>query len=66
MTESARIVPFQCPYCGEEDLRPHLAEGAETSKHGEWECRTCLRAFRLSMIGHLRRPILPVATEPGR
>lgn len=61
-----RVVPYYCPYCGDEDLRPHLAEGAETSRHGEWECRSCLRAFRLSLIGHLRRPALPGTTELNR
>lgn len=45
MTE--RAVPFHCPYCADEDLRPH----ADT--HGEWECRSCLRAFRLGFIGQL-------------
>jgi hypothetical protein len=29
MTE--RAVPFHCPYCGDEDLRPH------GTAHGEWE-----------------------------
>jgi transposase-like protein len=47
---SARAVPFHCPYCGETDLRPS-EEG-----HGAWECHACLRAFKVSMIGQLRRP----------
>lgn len=46
---SARAVPYHCPYCGDEDLRPH--ENAEGSPHGTWECRSCLRAFSLRMIG---------------
>ena len=58
---SARAVPFHCPSCGDEDLRPHETE--EGSGHGAWECRSCLRAFRLSMIGQLRRPAS--ATSPG-
>ena len=45
---SGRAVPFHCPYCGDEDLRPH--EGA----HGAWECRSCMRAFSLKLIGLLR------------
>ncbi len=56
---SGRAVPFQCPYCGDEDLRPHeteAADGSTESKHGAWECRACLRAFRLSMIAQLRSP----------
>jgi ribosomal protein L37AE/L43A len=47
---SERAVPFHCPYCGEQDLFPH-EEG-----HGTWECRDCLRVFRVSMIGRLRPP----------
>jgi hypothetical protein len=50
---SARMVPFHCPYCAEEDLRPH------GDTHGEWECRACLRAFGLRFIGLLR----PAAAE---
>ena len=52
---SARAVPYHCPFCGDEDLRPHEAADG-TSPHGAWECRSCLRAFKVSMIGHLRRP----------
>ena len=50
---STRAVPFHCPYCGDENLWPH--ESPEAS-HGAWECRSCLRAFKLSMIGQLSRP----------
>jgi transposase-like protein len=54
---SARAVPFHCPYCGDEDLRPHEPEeGSASSGHGEWECHSCLRAFKLNMIGQLRPP----------
>ncbi|MGH1562818.1 hypothetical protein [Mumia sp. DW29H23] len=42
---SGRAVPFHCPYCGDEDLRPH------GTQHGAWECRACLRAFSISFIG---------------
>ena len=48
---SERAVPFHCPYCGDEDLRPH----ARTA-HGAWECRGCLRAFSLKMLGDRRVP----------
>jgi transcription elongation factor Elf1 len=51
---SARAVPFHCPYCGEENLFPHEVE--EGSSHGAWECRSCLRAFKVNMIGQLRPP----------
>ena len=44
---SERAVPFHCPYCGDEDLRPHGV------KHGDWECRSCQRAFSLTFIGIL-------------
>ena len=50
MTE--RGVPFHCPYCGGEDLWPH--EPADGSGHGAWECRACLRAFSLKMLGLIR------------
>ena len=43
-----RAVPFHCPYCGDEDLWPN--EGG----HGAWECRSCLRAFSLKMLGLVR------------
>ncbi|MGI9155210.1 MAG: hypothetical protein ACR2FG_01020 [Marmoricola sp.] len=66
MADSGRIVPFHCPYCADENLWPHLAEGAETSNHGEWECRSCLRAFKLSMLTHLPRPAVPGSAEITR
>ncbi|MGL5826452.1 MAG: hypothetical protein ACRCYU_16820 [Nocardioides sp.] len=50
---SAHTVPFHCPYCGDEQLRPHLAADG-TSPHGTWECRACQRAFALKMLGLLR------------
>lgn len=58
---SERLVPYACPYCADEDLRPH----GET--HGEWECRSCLRAFRLKFLGHLARTdITTTAPQEGR
>jgi transposase-like protein len=54
---SERGIPFHCPYCGDEDLRPHevVSETGEiTSPHGSWECRSCLRAFSLKMLGLIR------------
>ncbi len=44
---SARVQPFYCPYCGEEDLRPNEAG------HGAWECRGCVRVFSVTFIGML-------------
>ena len=55
---SGRAVPFHCPYCGDENLRPS-EEG-----HGAWECHSCLRAFSLKMLGQLRRPSLD-PPQPG-
>ena len=44
---SAHSVPLHCPYCAGERLHPH----ADT--HGAWECRECLRAFSVKLIGLL-------------
>ena len=55
---TVRAVPFHCPYCADEDLRPH----GET--HGEWECRSCLRAFRLGFIGQLSTANLTTHENP--
>lgn len=46
MTEgTARAVPFHCPFCGEEDLRPSEAG------HTAWECRSCTRVFEVRLLG---------------
>ncbi len=60
---SERAVPFHCPYCGDEDLRPH--ESGHGPGHGQWECRACLRAFSLKMLGMLDRPAPAGPTTPG-
>ena len=39
--------PFHCPYCGEEDLYP---------REDGWECRACLRAFSVTVLGQVPRP----------
>jgi ribosomal protein L37AE/L43A len=49
MTSPDRMVPYHCPYCGGEDLRPHA------EAHGAWECRECLRVFSLKFVGLLTR-----------
>jgi hypothetical protein len=41
-----RVVPYHCPYCGDEDLRP-----SEEGGHGAWECRACARAFSVRFLG---------------
>ncbi|WP_028473505.1 hypothetical protein [Nocardioides alkalitolerans] len=57
---SERAAPYHCPYCADEDLRPHevvdAGTGEVSSPPGAWECRSCLRAFTVKMIGRLRRP----------
>ena len=59
---SGRAVPFHCPYCGDENLRPSEEDSAG---HGAaWECHSCLRAFSLKMLGQLRRPSLD-PSQPG-
>lgn len=59
MSGASRGIPFHCPYCGDENLRPS-EEG-----HGAWECHACLRAFTLKMLGMVARPTLSAGTpEP--
>ncbi|TCP54891.1 hypothetical protein EV191_102100 [Tamaricihabitans halophyticus] len=43
MTE--RAVPFYCPYCGEEDLRP------EPEPRNAWRCADCRRVFTVQLVG---------------
>ena len=45
MTSAERAVPFYCPYCGDEDLRPL------DDRHGSWWCQSCRRAWSLKMLG---------------
>jgi ribosomal protein L37AE/L43A len=48
MSETAqRTVPYYCPYCGGEDLRP-----SEEAAHA-WECRECTRVFGVTFVGLL-------------
>jgi transposase-like protein len=44
----ARAVPFYCPFCGEEDLRPYSDD--QGTSHG-WHCRSCTRVFTLKLVG---------------
>ncbi|MDQ4119025.1 MAG: Insertion element protein [Actinomycetota bacterium] len=46
---SERAVPFHCPYCGEEDLRP--AERTATVPGAAWWCASCLRTFVVTFVG---------------
>ncbi|HEV7471165.1 MULTISPECIES: Insertion element protein [unclassified Pseudonocardia] len=47
MTE--RVVPYHCPYCGEEDLRP--AARSEKVPGAAWWCSSCLRTFVVTFVG---------------
>jgi ribosomal protein L37AE/L43A len=38
--------PYQCPFCGEEDLWPAEHEGRPV-----WHCRSCLRLFSVTFYG---------------
>ena len=40
-----RQVPFYCPYCGDENLRPAGPAA------GSWRCGACARAFELRFAG---------------
>lgn len=54
---SERATANHCPYCGDIDLRPYEVAGADgeiNSPPGTWECRSCLRAFSLTMLGMVR------------
>jgi transposase-like protein len=54
---SGRVVPYQCPYCGEEDLRPYEPEEddavsqPDASLRSAWHCRVCTRVFTLKFHG---------------
>jgi len=41
----SQAVPFYCPYCGDEDLRP------KEEPRGAWECRACARVFTVTFVG---------------
>ena len=41
---TAHAVPFYCPYCGDEDLRP-------VGEAGGWWCQSCRRSWTLRYVG---------------
>jgi len=61
MTDSQRTVPYHCPFCGGENLRPYEPpEDAPATQDqlagrgrpgGGWECRECTRVFSVKLIG---------------
>ncbi len=66
-------MPFYCPFCGDEDLRPAGAAA------GGWRCAACARSFELRFTGVLPgeppqaasaaaaagSPVAPAAESPG-
>jgi transposase-like protein len=57
--EGQRAVPYHCPFCGEEDLRPVEAPPGSASGPGRWGCRSCLRVFAVQFFGLHRPDIVP-------
>ena len=53
-----RAVPYCCPFCAEEDLRPLAAGDVDGLATAAWHCRSCLRVFSLAFHG-LHRPVQP-------
>jgi transposase-like protein len=41
---TTRAVPFYCPFCGEQDIRPDDA-GVQA-----WRCDSCARGFELTAV----------------
>jgi ribosomal protein L37AE/L43A len=41
MSAVPRVVPFYCPFCGEQELRPAEPTG--------WRCESCARVFTLAI-----------------
>ncbi|EOR70969.1 hypothetical protein JCM3263A_16600 [Thermobifida fusca] len=60
---SERAVPFYCPYCGDEDLRPHEGDGTRGQGY-PWVCGSCARVFRLSFVGLHAAAFPPSTTTP--
>jgi hypothetical protein len=56
-----RAVPYSCPFCAEEDLRPLESGAVPGLTRGGWHCRSCLRVFSISFHG-LHQPVLPGST----
>ena len=41
---NARAVPFYCPFCGEQDIRP------DDAGERAWRCESCDRRFELTAM----------------
>jgi hypothetical protein len=48
-----RAVPYHCPFCAEQDLRP------DPAARSAWHCRACLRTFTVSFLG-----MKPIGSSP--
>ncbi len=59
-----RAVPYLCPFCGEEDLRPVAGGDVPGLTRGGWHCRGCLRVFSLSFHG-VHTPLLVNEIRPA-
>ena len=46
-----RAVPYNCPFCAEEDLRPLESGAVPGLDRGGWHCRGCLRVFSVAFHG---------------
>lgn len=57
---SRRAVPFYCPFCGEQDLRPDEAGAAV------WRCESCERRFELAFVGVGEAPAEALQQRRGR
>ena len=49
--ETQRAVPYHCPFCAEEDLRPVESGAVPGLSRGGWHCRSCLRVFSVAFHG---------------
>ncbi|MFG3339176.1 hypothetical protein [Glycomyces sp. NPDC048151] len=57
---SGRVVPYYCPYCGEEDLTPYeppsdsepgARSDSDVGIRGAWHCADCTRVFAVKYHG---------------
>jgi predicted RNA-binding Zn-ribbon protein involved in translation (DUF1610 family) len=45
-----RAVPFYCPFCGEQDIRPADAAATDGGGGAPWRCESCDRVFTLALV----------------
>lgn len=48
MSATPRAVPFYCPFCGEQEIRP--ADPPEGTDGAPWRCESCERVFTLGIV----------------